>query len=272
MDKKRNITEVRCGDFYFLYFEKESERGLSNRTWHMHSFYEIMFFADTESEYAIENNRYVVKSGDVLLIKPGQHHFERRIIQPHSAFFCLGFSDDALSSGTLAARIFAKREHIMLEAGHPISALLSAARDILEKSKSNAEILLKAIADAAILALNDPDLAKEDSAETNNSTISKIIDFINENLFEIKSIDDIARGVFFSNSYLRSTFKREMGIGVMQYVRNKKILIANDRIRKGERPTAIYAECGFRNYPSFYRAYCAYFGLSPKGKHNNTSQ
>ena len=59
-------------------------------------------------------------------------------------------------------------------------------------------------------------------------------------------------------------FKSELRVGVMQYVRDKKILLAHQKIRKGEKPTDVYLMCGFSNYPSFYRAYTAYFGTSPK--------
>ena len=35
-------------------------------------------------------------------------------------------------------------------------------------------------------------------------------------------------------------------------------------IESGEKPTEIFAECGFSNYPSFFRAYRAFYGFSPK--------
>ena len=264
MDKKSNIVEFKNEDFYFLYIEKLSEKGMTNRSWHMHSFYEIMFFAEGNSEYVIENNRYVIEKGDVLLIRPGEHHFERRVIEPAFAVYCLGFDSDAIKNGTLVKKIFDSHEHISLGTSHPIAEILSATKNILKLSKSNAPTLIKSIAEAAVIALDDPKLTYKSETKKIDTPIEKILDFINKNLFEIKSIDDITNGVFFSNSYIRATFKREMGIGVMQYVRNKKILAAHRRIRRGERPTAVYAECGFANYPSFYRAYCAYCGHSPK--------
>ena len=264
MDKRTNVTEFKNEDFYFLYVEKLSEKGMTNRAWHMHSFYEIMFFPEGNSEYVIENNRYVIKKGDVLLIKPGEHHFERKVIESAIAVYCLGFDSDRIKCGSLAEKIFESHEHIPLGTDHPIAEILSATKKILKMSKANARTLIKSIAEAVVLSLDDPKLTCESETERNSSATKKILDFISENLFKIKSIDDITKGVFFSNSYIRATFKREMGIGVMQYVRNKKILAAHKRIRRGEKPTAVYAECGFANYPSFYRAYRAYCGHSPK--------
>ena len=264
MYKKNVVTEYRCEDFYFLYLEKLSDKGITNRKWHMHSMHEIMFFTEGESEYAIENNRYVVKAGDVLLIKPGEHHFERRVIEPKCSFYCLCFASDIIKNGALAERIFEKREHLSIGCDHPLAEILSAARNILTASKMNADSLVRAVAEAAVISLDNPTITGEDETESSSTSINKIIEYINAHLFDIKSIDDITNGVFFSNSYIRATFKREMGIGVMQYVRNKKILAAHRRIRRGEKPTAVYEECGFANYPSFYRAYCAYCGHSPR--------
>ena len=137
MDKKSNVIQFKNEDFYFLYIEKLSEKGMTNRKWHMHSFYEIMFFTEGNSEYAIEDKRYVIKKGDVLLIKPGEHHFERRVIEPSSAFYCLGFASDIMKCGSTAEKIFEMREHISLGTDHPIAEMLSAVKKILKTCKKH---------------------------------------------------------------------------------------------------------------------------------------
>ena len=132
MDKRTNVTEFKNEDFYFLYVEKLSEKGMTNRAWHMHSFYEIMFFPEGNSEYVIDNNRYVIKKGDVLLIKPGEHHFERTVIESAIAVYCLGFDSDRIKCGSLAEKIFESHEHIPLGTDHPIAEILSATKKILK--------------------------------------------------------------------------------------------------------------------------------------------
>ena len=90
-----------------------------------------------------------------------------------------------------------------------------------------------------------------------------LISALNKALTDIKA-EDIANALFFSKSYIMHLLKSKLHIGVMQYVRNKKILLAHQKIKNGEKPTEVYLKCGFSNYPSFYRAYTAYFGNSPK--------
>ena len=127
---------------------------------------------------------------------------------------------------------------------------------------------MRAICEAAVELLCDAGLNENGGARVKNRQLGEILSFINRNLTSIKSSEDIEAATFFSNSYLRALFKKEMGIGIMEYVRNKKVLLAHSKIKDGAKPTEVCLDCGFSNYPTFYRAYVAYFGYSPKGKRN----
>ena len=266
MDTKLEVIEFRDRDFYFLFIKKKTDTGLTNQKWHEHSFNEIMYLAEGECEYVIENRRYVLKKGDVLLIKSGLHHFERKNIEKDSALYCLGFFPEAIENGELATEIFNRGEHFSLSESPALSKILGSASDKLNLSKNNAPSFMKAIAESVIFILSDLDMKREFGRDIKNATVRAVIDYINENLTTITSIEDIANAVFFSPSYVRALFKREMGIGIMEYVRNKKVLLANRKIKHGKKPTEVFLECGFLNYPSFYRAYISYFGVSPKNR------
>ena len=67
-----------------------------------------------------------------------------------------------------------------------------------------------------------------------------------------------------NNLDLANQFIDEQVAAVRQQVGDKKVLLAHRKIRHGRKPTEIYLECGFSNYPSFYRAYVSYFGHSPR--------
>jgi AraC-like DNA-binding protein len=120
--------------------------------------------------------------------------------------------------------------------------------------------------DSLILALSEETLGAEEEPKSSDSSLKRIIDYINANLTTIKTMDDIADALFFSKSYLGHLFKKETNMGIMEYVRNKKVVRAHTLILNGEKPTEIYLECGFSNYPSFYRAYTSFFGFSPRMK------
>jgi len=264
MDKMTIISEYTDEDFYFLHLKKDSPVGICNHQWHEHSFYELMLIADGENEYSIENRRYVTRRGDVLLIKPGCHHFERSISKSPTELYCFGFHPEAISSQAVAKAVFDKGEHFRVSEFSLLERTLALISAKLSSTSSNAHGFMKAMAEAVALILCELDITDEPSFRISNGNLERIINYIKDNLANIHSVEDISRAVFFSPSYVRAIFKNEMGIGIMQYVRNKKVLLANRMIREGEKPTDIYLECGFSNYTSFYRAFCAYFGASPK--------
>ncbi len=266
MDKNIAVIEYKQNDFYFLYLKKQADKGLTAHGWHNHSFYEIMLIGEGESEYVIENREYEFKKGEIILIKPWCRHFESKVIKTPTALFCLGFPADMIENGRTARELFDRGEHFYIGIDSPLFQLMSAAKDKFHSNKEAQPIFIKAIAEAAIAILSDVNISGENGARVKNRQIGKILSFINRNLTDIKSSEDIEAATFFSSSYLRALFKREMGIGVMEYVRNKKVLLAHSKIKDGAKPTEIYLDCGFSNYPTFYRAYVAYFGYSPKGK------
>ncbi len=263
MNKNISVIDYKGRDFYFLHLKNISDEGVTGHKWHEHSFYEIMLIAEGENEYVIENRRYNVLKGDLLLIKPGNYHYKSRAIKSYSSVYCLGFLPQAISNSGLAEKIFSSCEHFSLEEGSPILEIFEAARKKLLISKSNSAQFIKSIAEATVLLLCDLDIAKESPAMIKNTAVDKILDYVKDNLCKIHKISDISEALYFSESYTRTVFKKEMNVGIMEYVRNKKVLLAYRKIRHGRKPTEIYVECGFSNYPSFYRAYRDYFGHSP---------
>lgn len=41
-------------------------------------------------------------------------------------------------------------------------------------------------------------------------------------------------------------------------------MLAHQLLLHGQKPTEVFAACGYQDYSSFYRAYTAHFGYSPR--------
>lgn len=251
MNKTRIVTDYKNNDFYFLYLESTSDEGITRDKWHEHSFYEIMFMVDGDNEYVIENRRYVAKKGDVLLIKPGSHHFKRTKMSKHSTVYCLGFLPEAVSNGGLAETVFDKGEHFSLSDDSPLLDILSATKKKVSKSKKNISSFIKLTAEAVILILCDLDTEQEIVPEIKNTAVQKMLNYIKENLPNITKVSDVSGATFFSEPYTRTLFKKEMGIGIMEYVRNKKVLLAHRKIRHGKNLRRFFPNADFQITPAF---------------------
>ena len=96
-----------------------------------------------------------------------------------------------------------------------------------------------------------------------NPILSKALSYIGENLYTIRDISEVADAVFVTESYLYRLFKRELFKSPKKYITEKRLLLAQNGLKKGKRPTEVAAECGFEDYTTFYRNYTELFGKSP---------
>lgn len=99
--------------------------------------------------------------------------------------------------------------------------------------------------------------------ETSSEPINRALCYIEEHCAEISSISEISDMLYISKSYFHALFKEHTGKTPHVYLTERRLHLARVRILSGERPTAIYRECGFDDYTSFYRSYKARYGISP---------
>lgn len=230
---------------------------------HTHNSYELIFIYQGQGTYHVEDKYYTISPYDLIITRPGVHHFID------------------LKENTVYERI-----NILVEYNSSLSYHL-------KKNINNHDIIdctnLKNIIDAfnrmrfyhdnlnnddfstvlksliIEIAINLQLIGKENT-NTPKSTvpiITQALDYINENLFTIQNVSEISSSLFISKNYLISVFKENLDITPMKYINNKRLIKAQKRLLKGEKPTKIYSECGFNNYVTFYKAYTNLFGHSP---------
>ena len=98
--------------------------------------------------------------------------------------------------------------------------------------------------------------------------LSKALKYINENLCTLSGVEEIAKHLFVSESYLFRMFKKELHQSPKKYIRDKRLLIAQKMISLGERPSLVCDKCGFGDYTTFYRNYTDFFGHTPSDEKN----
>ena len=267
VNMKNEITDFKHQIENFIFQVRETEAsGVTNSRKHIHPCYEIMYFDGGDVIFTVEDRQYVMKKGDVLLIKPAQYHFFNRICTSPYKRYCMIFTPEMVSVPELVEKIFEKGEKLTLGENSLFYRLVRSLHEKLENSTAHDIAFCNSMLTAILIALEDASPSQESKVSSKLTNYQKIINHINLHLNSIDSVEDISNALFFSKSYIMHLFKSQLQIGVMQYVRNKKILLAHMEISKGRKPTDVYMECGFSNYPTFYRAYLAYFGFSPKNK------
>lgn len=88
--------------------------------------------------------------------------------------------------------------------------------------------------------------------------------YIDEHLFSIKSLTEVAETLSYNYSYLSSLFKKNTGEGLMDYYRKRRLEAATRLLmEKGRTVTGIAEMLNYSSAYAFSRAFKAEYGISP---------
>lgn len=261
MELKKEYSVARR-DFYFKHQCTEQPIcGALSR--HSHNLCELLYFVKGEASYVIEDKKYKLRPGDLVIIRPSKYHFiEIEAVVPYERYDILFDESEldvreqallhalpdvtCLAEGSIACEIFDRfdvyRRHLGEEAFIHVAGLL--LRELFYGLSMQSEQAQPAVAVV-------------------HPMLSRAIEYVNGHLFELRDIKEIASALFITESYLFKLFRTELGQSPKKYVNDKRLLAAQQMLREGRRPTEAYAACGFRDYVSFYRGYRRLFGRAP---------
>jgi len=229
---------------------------------HCHNGMELIYVCSGTMAHVIEGRRYLVKPGDLMVVHPSTYHYleqlsdepyERYVIifdpQEHSIDVS-GIPRDlevvSLKSGSIAAELFQKMDYY--------------CNRLDEKTFSM--LLCQLLGELFInLRLDTGERKGEDGSLY--PVLAEALAYINEHLFTITGVEEVADALYISPSYLYRLFREALHRSPKRYIRDKRLLAAQRRIRRGMSPTVACKECGFKEYATFFRSYQAFFGHAP---------
>lgn len=228
---------------------------------HSHAFYEMIYVLHGEIDYIIEDRLYQAKKNSFILIKPYTYHYFT--IRSECDYEKIGVLFDPQALQIDVSNIHTQLEILNLK-NYPV--LLGIFQKLeYYKSHFTTEIfwdLLRSLIKEICLNLS---LIEEPTVNPQYRTpiLSPILQYINANLFSVHTLENVSSALNISTSYLKAIFKKELKTQPKRYINEKKLLLARQLIRSGEKTTDVAEQCGFINYSTFYRAYQNYFGVAP---------
>ena len=97
-----------------------------------------------------------------------------------------------------------------------------------------------------------------------NTLAEKLSKYVEENIAAITSVSDLCQAFHYSTNYIERLFQREFGVSPIQYINDVKIKKAMYLLETTSKPiTAIAEECGYFDYPYFYKRFVQKAGVSP---------
>lgn len=228
----------------------------------IHPYHEILLYIDGDVELLTTNGRQDLKNSSIVIIPEETYHFLNSKSPLGFTRLKIRFPKNFLEDTPLTKIMSCFK--IVDDFSEEIAHLFHKLCHIVKSSEKNAAFyaystFLMLIAE---LDVYDLDSGKEINTPKNN-LIASITDHISQNLSKELDIKTLAEAMHISPSGITHLFKKEFGIPIHKYIIQKRLLHAKKLIAKGEQLSKIYADVGFKDYSSFYKAYINYFGYAP---------
>ena len=228
---------------------------------HYHEMCELVFLISGDVSYVVEGKTYRLNKWDVVVSRPMQIHtilpsegtdyerfvilFDQRTLPPDIW--------DKIKKGPDVYRL-GENERIID---------LFSKLDFYNERFEGENFISLAKALTAEIAFNLSLYDEEESRALVNPIISKALDYIRNNLITIESVEEVCSALYITKSHLHHLFTKHLQVTPAKYIMAKRLMLAQRKIKKGAKPTQVFAECGFTDYATFFRNYKEHFGYSP---------
>lgn len=275
------VEYISNSGFYFKHvntpISEMSKRSVS--TTHSHSTFEVYYLANGNVTLHVSGQSYKIQKGDIVILNAYENHYveveptedyERYVVEflldniptikgitPLYDFFYVHPPIAFLKSDIVkTTNIFNVLKDMENMAAHPhkytnhllsanISKLVSMIAYHLEANDEQAEDISNIVSQTDVY-------------------IHKSIQFINANIQNKITIDDVADNVHLSKSYLQHIFKNKLGIAISEYIFKQKMNCAKFMLSSGKSLSETAKALGYTYYSTFSAHYKKLFGIAPK--------
>jgi len=233
---------------------------------HFHETCELLLLITGDVHYNIDGNTYALKPYDILLIPPSTYHFLIPISNEDYESYVINIKMPFVGS-EIMSKLFSPPYVINISGDSMLRRMFSRLDYYFENFseedfKKATEHLISEI--LICLCYRPKEKLDPNVATGGDQLISKMTAFISSNLDIELNADVVAKHLNFSRSYVQNRFSMVMGIGLKQYINQKKIYAAHADIQNGLSPNEAARKYCFEDYSSFYRQYKKILGVSPK--------
>jgi len=241
--------------------------------YHYHDFHKIIFMRHGLVDYEIEGKTYSLKSRDILLVPMHSIHkptiseektYERMVLWLSDNYLKYFFGENIASLNKFLSHALLR---ISLESNNLLWDILTMANKQYSIDEFGAiplhEAYIRQFLIYLIREVLSPSFTEDSLSIHYDEKIEQILVYINDNISEQLSNEEIANHFFISKYYLMHKFKDETGYTLHYYIEQKRLITAAQKLHMGIKATQACEESGFKDYSTFVRAFKKKYGVSP---------
>lgn len=243
---------------------------------HIHDSYEIYFSISGGKQFLIDNRFYDIRPGDIFFINQFESHYLTQIDQQVHERILVSIYPDFLKELSTPdtdldycfhtrsipsphrARLSEEEQKRFIYFIHRLSTASGFGADITER----------AIFSEMMVFLNrrfyGQGKKEEEEQLSYHSQVDDILTYINQNIQNPLTIEDLSNHFYISASYLCRIFKSTTGMTINKYITAKRISLSKSLLSDGSSVSETCEKCGFNDYSNFLKAFTKAVGISPK--------
>lgn len=249
---------------------------------HIHDCYELYYSISGGKQFLIDNRFYSIAPGDLFIINQYESHkltqidscvHERIVLSVHPDFmkqisteetdldYCFTNRGECFQHKISLNR---EQQNRFLYYINKITSAEGFAHDIIERTAfMELMVLINSLSSA-----NDAETVT--GGYKYNHQVDDILAYINQNISQPITVEQLAGQFFLSESYICRIFKSATGTTINKYITARRISIAKAQLNEGSSVTEAFERSGFSDYSNFFKAFTKAVGVSPK-KYANLS-
>jgi AraC family transcriptional regulator of arabinose operon len=237
--------------------------------------YQLLLVFSGNLSYHLSDKIYRLKPNSFILVRPEETHypaFRDNSTPFHSATLYVKICKSNEGLVTLLEELFADTAVLSVENPTAIQLILQQIDEYVSHFPKNITSKLLSLKFKELLhVLHQTVYPLEVVTSHEYNQFQDILDFIAQNRYTLKSVEEITNKFNVSKSQLYILFQKELKQPPMAYVLTCRLQDAHRLIKSGNHPHSIYFLCGFSDYPNFYRLYKKKYGVSPSETYKNSN-
>lgn len=243
---------------------------------HIHDCYELYYSISGGKQFLIDNRFYSIAPGDLFIINQYESHkltqidsciHERIVVSIYPEFvkelstdktdldICFSNRENDFSHKLSLNR---EQQNRFLYYIDKITSAEGYAHDIIERTAFTELLVL-----LNTLSNTNDGVVVSDTYKYNHQ-VDDILSYINRNITENITMEQLAKHFYLSESYICRIFKAATGTTINKYITARRISIAKALLSDGVSVSEAFERSGFNDYSNFFKAFTKAVGMSPK--------